>query len=64
MEQFINEIDTFCAVHGVKESNFGRMAMNYPAFVLSLRKGRDLRMTTVEKVRLFMRDYSNKGKAA
>lgn len=60
MEQLINEISTFCAVHDVKESNFGRMAVNDPAFVMTLRKGRDLRLSTVEKVRVFMREYAQK----
>lgn len=60
MENMEHEIAAFCRKHGIPDSRFGREAMNDPAFVYSLREGRDLKVSTVNKLRAFMENYKPK----
>ena len=53
----LSEIDTFIAAHSLKEGEFGLIALNDKNFVPQLRKGRDIRTSTVAKVRDFMAGY-------
>ena len=48
------EVNAFCDRTGMTKTAFGMKALGDPSFVGSLAKGRDLRMTTVAKVRAFM----------
>lgn len=42
----------------MSETAFGTNALNDPPFVLQLRRGRDPKMSTVERVRAFMAKHS------
>jgi aspartate carbamoyltransferase catalytic subunit len=64
MDTLITEIDTFTALHGINERDFGLQALNDKNFVPQLRAGRDLRMSTVVKVRDFMAAYQPQSAAA
>lgn len=50
-------IDAFIERHQMSPITFGRKAMNDPHFVRDVKAGRDLKLSTVEKVRSFMADY-------
>jgi hypothetical protein len=51
----IQDVETFLSRSGMNPSDLGREAMNDPNFVFDLRAGRDVRMSTAEKLRLFMK---------
>lgn len=58
----IDDIDDFCARHGMSDSQFGRMALNNPAFVgrvrgLYDRPPLDPRRSTVDRVYDWMDAY-------
>lgn len=53
----INDIEAFCEAQGLTESQFGILALNDKNFVPQFRAGRDVRLSTVEKVRQFMLTY-------
>lgn len=55
--ELINEIEAFCAKHEMTEGQFGLGALNDKNFVIDLRNGRDLRMSTLERVRNWMAEY-------
>lgn len=57
LQDFIDEIDAFLARTGMTETRFGISALGDPNFIFDLRSGRDVRLTTVERVRQFMVDY-------
>lgn len=48
------EIEKFCAEAGLSESQFGTLALNDKNFIPQLREGRDVRLSTVERVRAFI----------
>lgn len=50
----LSEIEKFCTKHGLSERQFGTLALNDKNFIPQLREGRDLRLSTVERVRCFM----------
>lgn len=52
-------IDGFLVEHSMSPITFGRKAMNDPHFVRDLRDGRDVKVSTVERVRSFMDEYSS-----
>lgn len=58
MDDLLSEIDAFCKVHELPETKFGELALGDKPFVSQLRKGRDLRLSTVAKVRAFMASYT------
>lgn len=57
MPTLISEIDTFMAAHGLSERQFGELSLKDKNFVNQLREGRDLRLSTVAKLRHFMMTY-------
>lgn len=57
MEQLLTDIDTFCKLYGMSESQFGILALNDKNFVPQIRDGRDLRFSTAEKCRDFMASH-------
>jgi hypothetical protein len=64
MDTLITEIDTFTALHGINERDFGLQALNDKNFVPQLRAGRDVRVSTVVKVRDFMASFEPQSAAA
>jgi hypothetical protein len=54
MSTLLSDIEAFCAAHGLSESQLGELAMKDRKFVNQLRDGRDLRVSTVKRVRDFM----------
>lgn len=50
----IDDIESFCAAHGVSEARFGVAAMNDKHFVKELRAGRDVMVSTFERIREFI----------
>jgi hypothetical protein len=57
MDDLIRDIDAFCKAHQLRESRFGRAAVNDTTFISELRSGREPRRATVAKVRTFMAEY-------
>ncbi|RZI55555.1 MAG: hypothetical protein EOP94_04790 [Zymomonas sp.] len=57
MDDLINDIEAFCRTHQLRESRFGRAAVNDTTFLAELRDGREPRRATVAKVRHFMATY-------
>lgn len=53
----VAEVDDFLERNRIPETTFGRLVMKDPHFVRDLRAGRDLKMSTVERVRTFMAEY-------
>lgn len=64
----LNDVLAFCATHEMKESTFGRLAVNDWAFIRDLRgdNGRERRVwpETEAKVRRFMATYRPQADAA
>jgi hypothetical protein len=56
-DQFIADIETFLATRGMNATDFGLQAMNDGSFVHQLRRGRDVKVQTIEKVRAFMQEF-------
>lgn len=56
-EKILKQVEEFLEKHEMLPSNFGKMAVSDPTFVFDLRKGQDLKLSTVDKVRRFMSDY-------
>lgn len=54
MDNLIRQIEAFCADHDLTEGQFGLQVLNDKNFVKQLRQGRDIRLSTAEKVRAFM----------
>ena len=57
MEPLLSEITAFCKAQSLSETRFGEMVLGDKPFVSQLRSGRDLRLSTVAKVRAFMATY-------
>jgi predicted transcriptional regulator len=54
-EDLLNEIEATLTKTGLSATKFGKDAVGDPSFVFDLREGkRDLRMSTVQKVRDFI----------
>lgn len=53
----LQTIETFLTKHGLQPTTFGREALNDPSFVFDLRNGRDLRRSTEDRVRIFIKSY-------
>lgn len=64
MTTLIQQIEKFLAEQGISERQFGELAMNDSHFLRQLRTGRDIRMSTVEKVQQFMLSYAAEAEAA
>lgn len=57
MDDLLSDIEAFCRVHDIRESRFGRDAVNDTTFVAQIRGGREPRRSTEAKVRAFMAMY-------
>jgi hypothetical protein len=57
MAELLTEIDAFLADHGLSDWQFGEKALNDKHFIRQLREGRDVRMSTLHRVRAFMAEY-------
>lgn len=58
-EILLADIEAFLLRTGMKAADFGMLAVRDIAFVYRLRDGRDLRMSTADRVREFMRAYES-----
>lgn len=56
-DDILAEVEVFLARHAMGTAAFGRMTLNDPNFVTDLRSGRDIRRSTVVKLRNFMASY-------
>ena len=54
---FKQEIEAFCERTGISGRKFGELAVGDGAFWFKLGRGRDPRLSTVEKCRKFIADY-------
>lgn len=55
-DTLLDEIDAFRAATGMTTSEFGVQCMGDPSFLFRLRDGKDIRGSTVDKVRRWMAD--------
>lgn len=55
--RLIDEIEAFLKANEMSATAFGTQALNDPPFVAQLRAGRDVKMSTVERVRAFMQQH-------
>lgn len=53
-KQFLVEIQVYCTAIGISLTEFGKKAIKDPALVTKLNDGRDLRLSTLKKIKLFM----------
>jgi hypothetical protein len=53
----IQQIEAFCAKHRLSERQFGELSLNDKNIIRQLREGRDLRLSTVDRLNAFMRDF-------
>lgn len=63
MDNLLSEIELFMSAHGMSHWQFGQQAIGDKHFVRQLRDGRDIRMSTVAKVRKFMLGYQHQDAA-
>lgn len=64
MSNLVEDIERFCSTHKMAESQFGILALNDKNLVPQLRAGRDVRMSTAERVREFIAVYRPEQDAA
>jgi len=64
MVTLLSQIEAFCARNGLSEWRFGELALNDRHFIRQLREGRDIRLSTAERVRVFIAGYSAQQEAA
>lgn len=57
MNTLLEEVEAFIVANGVSATRFGDEALGDRHFVRQLRDGRDVKLSTVDKVRNFMRDW-------
>ena len=55
---FLADIDRFLERTGLSGAALGRLAIGDKHFVQELRDGRDIQLSTLDRVRQFMADYS------
>lgn len=60
MVNLLSDIERFCRDHGISERRFGSEVMNDGKLVAQLRAGRDLRVSTVNRIRAWMAEYPAK----
>jgi len=63
MPNLIEQIEVFLTRNGLSDSQFGVLAVKDKNLVRDLRAGRDVRMSTVERVNEFMATYRAEPKA-
>lgn len=52
--ELAEEVAAFIASRDMAETTFGARAVNDPALIATLRRGRELRRDTVNRIRMFM----------
>lgn len=57
MASLIQKIEAFMEATGLSEWQFGEAALNDKHLIRQLRSGRDLRMSTVERINRFMAEH-------
>lgn len=62
--KLLQEIDVFLGLTRMKPTNFGKAALNDPAFYGKLRNGRRLYGETEDRVRQYMVDYARAQRVA
>jgi hypothetical protein len=55
--QLLEEIERFTRRHGLSDTMFGKMATNDGHLIPDLRAGRDIKASSLERIRAFMADY-------
>lgn len=50
----LRQIERYCRRRGIAETTFGRLALNDGKLVANLRAGRDIRLTTLNRLRRFL----------
>lgn len=63
-EDLLAEIEAFLVSRDMPQTTFGRLAMNDGKFVTRVRSGGNMTLSTVERVRRFMRSAPAQGQAA
>ena len=58
-QAFVDEVEAFLAITGIKSSELGYAATGNPSFVNRLRRGTSPRLTTVDEVRRWILDNSS-----
>lgn len=53
-QEFLQDIEQFLDAHGMSASRFGLLALNDRDFVFRMRRGSDVRISTIDRVREFM----------
>lgn len=61
LQTFLEKVDAFLVDFPLSETRFGELACNDPNFLFEVRKGRDLRLSTVERVERFMTGWRESG---
>lgn len=56
-DDLLSEIAAFCAAQDMTIAEFGRQALNNASFVYKLRAGEDIRLSSIDKVRRFIREF-------
>lgn len=56
-EQFLAEVEAYLKAHDMDPSNLGILALRNPAFVMRLRAGMDVRVSTMDRVQKWMREH-------
>jgi hypothetical protein len=59
-DEFLQDIEQFLDLHEMSASRFGVLALNDRDFVFRMRRGSDVRINTINRVREFM---SRQGKS-
>lgn len=59
----LTQIEAFCHRNRMTETRFGKSALNDPSFVHELRRGRDVKLSTAERVQAWMADNEGGGNA-
>lgn len=54
IEAIISDVEEFCARHGMKETTFGRLAVNDGKLVARLRAGGSVTLKTAGDIRAFL----------
>jgi predicted transcriptional regulator len=60
-DALLREIEKFLSDTGMTPTAFGRDAMHDPGFVFGVREGRDIRLSTAERVRQEIMRYRRMG---
>ena len=62
-QEFMQDIEQFLDAHQMSPSRFGLLALNDRDFVFRMRRGSDVRISTIDRVREFMMRESKSKKS-